>query len=658
MYCTSSFGAKSNTDSLLTTAKKAHDTTKVNIYNQIANESSLTDPTTSLEYSKKAYKLAIAKDFKKGSATALKNMASVYNEIGNYPKAYEYAIKAQKLFIETGNKTGQAKTLNLIGIINDNIGNTEKAIEYYEKSIRLFKQLNDLKGQAGALNNIAIIYYKKNKFDDAIIYLEKSLKIYADAGNERGISICYNNIGNAYKSKKDYDKALDYFEKALVIKEKLGEPGGIGISLINIGGLYNIKGNYSKALEYFTKSIEINSSVSAISEMADAYYALGESYAGLGNYLKAYTSMRKYSDLKDTLANQENIKKINDLQLRYEAESNEKEIELLKQKDEVNSLKIQQQSLFRNLLIIAILVTITLAIMFFLRYKNIRKTNKILKSQKLKISKTNKELVTLNEDITHQKQKVEKLNSKLQHANVKLSESEKNLIELNATKDKFFSLVSHDLRNPFASIISFSRIMKRDINELSKEEIQELSVELDKSVNRINDLLENLLWWSRSQTGRIVFKPENLLLSGVIDENLELIIPLATEKGISVLNTINPDIIVYADWDILSIILRNLIMNAVKFSNSDTTVTLSSKIVNGFVKISVSDQGIGINAENFLKLFHIESGFSTFGTNDEKGSGLGLILCKQFTEMHGGKLDISSYPDKGTTVSFTIPLSK
>jgi signal transduction histidine kinase/Tfp pilus assembly protein PilF len=658
LYSFCCFGIKSNTDSLLKAVSKSNDTGKVNIYNQLANEISNTNPSKSLEYSKKAYELSFSINFKKGTAFSLKNMASIYNEIGNYPKAFEYAIKAQKLFLETDNKTGQARTLNLIGIINDNIGNTKEAIEYYKKSFTLFKKLNDLKGQAGALNNISIIYFKKNKFDEAIIYLKKSLKLNIDAGNERGISACYNNMGGAYKSKKEYDKALDYFQKALALKEKIGDPGGIGICLTNIGSIYNAKGEYVKALEYFTKSLDYNSTVSALSDMADTYKAMGEAYAGIGNYPKAYINLTKYSDLKDTLTNQENIKKIDNLQLRFEAEVNEKEIELLKQKDEVNSLKIQRQSLLRNLLIIGILLTIALAIMFFTRYRNFRKTNKVLRSQKQKISKSNKELVSMNENITIQKQTVEELNAKLQVANAKLSKSEKNLMKLNATKDKLFSLISHDLRNPFASIISFSRIMKRDINKFSKKEIKELSLELDKSVNRISDLLDNLLWWSRAQTGRIVLKTEDLLLNEVIKENLESLVPFAEEKEISIINDTDPDILVFADWNILSTILRNLITNAIKFSKNNTSVRLVSERESGFAKISVIDQGVGIKEENFSKLFHVESTYTTFGTNDEKGSGLGLILCKEFTEILGGRLIIQSEPDKGTTVSITLPLSK
>lgn len=339
-------------------------------------------------------------------------------------------------------------------------------------------------------------------------------------------------------------------------------------------------------------------------------------------------------------------------------DSLEKEIELLNKKHEINSLKIQQQYLLRNLLIIIILLTFTLAILFYIRYKSFRKTNKTLKSQNLQISKVNNELVALNKSLTLQKNKVEALNAELQIANSLLSESKKNLQEINATKDKFFSLISHDLRNPFASIISFSRMMKRDINKFTKKEIKELSLELDKSVSRINDILENLLWWSRLQTGRIIFNPENILLNEVIKEELEELNNIASDKGISITNNIDPDSVVFADNNIATIILRNLISNAIKFSNSGTTIWLKSAIENNFVKISVIDQGVGIKPENLEKLFHIESGFTTYGTNDEKGSGLGLILCKNLTELHGGKIAIQSAPDKGTTVSFTLPLSK
>lgn len=657
IFSISASGAKSNIDSLLKLADKSNDTTKVNIYNKIASEYSFTDPAKALTYGKKAYVLSLSNLFDSGSATALKTMASVYNEIGNYTKAFDYAIKAEKLYISLKDSYGLAKTFNLIGIINDNIGNSEKAIEYYKKAFLLFEKIKDAKGQAGSLNNIAIIYFKKNKLNDAIKYIERALKIYTEAGNQRGISVCYNNMGNAYKSMKNYKLALEYYEKALKIKEEIGEPAGIGLTLINIGGIHSVNKDFSKAILYLNKSIEINKTISANSELSDAYIALSEVYSQQNNYSKAYEYMVEYSRLKDSLNSQENIKKTNELQLRYESEAKENEIELLTQKDEVNSLKIEKQNLLRNILIVGLLLFFVISFMIFARYKRIKFTNNVLEEQKQRIAKTNNELVALNEDLTQQKKIVDELNAELNSTNIKLIESERSLIELNATKDKFFSIVSHDLRNPFASIISFSRIIKRDITNFSKEEIQQLADELDKSVNKINNLLENLLWWSRLQTGKINPKPDDIRIIDVIQENIDLMQATAVQKDISIELEIDPELSVNGDWNMLSTIIRNLISNAIKFSHSNSSIKVSSSTDDQYATIIVSDNGVGISADNIERLFKIESGFTTYGTNDEKGSGLGLILCKEFVEMQDGELSIQSTQNVGTSVSFTIPLS-
>ncbi len=650
-------GAKSNIDSLIAIAEKSNDTTKVNIYNQIASEYTFINPLKSLEYGKKAYELAISSNFEIGTANASKIMASAYNEIGNYSKAFEYAIISEKIFIKLENIYGQAKTYNLLGIINDNIGNTGKSIQYYNKAFSFFEKLKDTKGQAGTLNNIAIIYFKKNNFDVAIKYIEKALKIYSDAGNQRGISVCYNNMGNAYKSLKNYKLALSYYEKALAIKEKLAEPAGIGLTLINIGGIYLVNKNYSKALEYLNKSIKINKSISASAELSDAYKALSETYAKLNNFSKAYESMLRYSELTDSLNDQENIKKINELQLRYESEAKETEIELLTQKDQVNTLSIEKQNLFRNILIIGLFVIAIFSFMLLSRYKRIKFTNKILEEQKQRIAKTNDELIYLNENISAQKRMVEELNTELNSTNQKLTESEKTLIELNATKDKFFSIVSHDLRNPFASIISFSRIIKRDITNFSPQELQELAQELDKSVIKISTLLENLLWWSRLQTGRINPKPDDIFIFQVVQENIEVYSQSMLKKNITLVNNIDEALSVNGDWSLLSNIISNLMSNAIKFSHEGATIILQSAVANENAIISVIDDGVGISPENIEKLYKIDSGFTTYGTDDEKGSGLGLILCKEFTEMQDGNFTLNSLPGKGTTASFTIPLS-
>jgi len=227
--------------------------------------------------------------------------------------------------------------------------------------------------------------------------------------------------------------------------------------------------------------------------------------------------------------------------------------------------------------------------------------------------------------------------------------------ELNATKDKFFSIISHDLRNPFNSILGLSNMLLSNLNTYSKEEITEKIGLIAESSKRAHILLENLLEWSLSQTGKILFIPEKIKLSDVVNECLIEITNQASNKKIKIVNEINEGHIVKADKNMLKIILRNLLTNAVKYSYTGGVVIIKSIDRNFEIEISITDSGIGIEENDIDKLFHIDSKYSTNGTLNEQGTGLGLILCKEFIEKHGGRIWIDSKIEKGCTFKFTLP---
>jgi PAS domain S-box-containing protein len=237
-----------------------------------------------------------------------------------------------------------------------------------------------------------------------------------------------------------------------------------------------------------------------------------------------------------------------------------------------------------------------------------------------------------------------------------LKESEALLRELNATKDKFFSIIAHDLKNPFNSIIGFSSILAEEAENLESKEIVEYSSIIHKSSKRAMDLLTNLLDWARSQTGRMLFAPEPLELNALVDREIELLKDAASLKNILIRNKIPSELKLVADKLMLGAVMRNLISNAIKFTGSDGQVVVSAQQKTGTLEISVADNGIGIKKELLGKLFHIEENLTTSGTRDERGTGLGLILCKEFVEKHGGKMWVESEEGKGSTFRFSIPI--
>ncbi|KUO62988.1 hypothetical protein APF79_14500 [bacterium BRH_c32] len=229
------------------------------------------------------------------------------------------------------------------------------------------------------------------------------------------------------------------------------------------------------------------------------------------------------------------------------------------------------------------------------------------------------------------------------------------LAELNATKDKFFSIIAHDLKSPFQGLISFSQILSTQFSELSEDEKISFISSIEALSQSSYRLLENLLDWSRLQTGQMTYNPEPLNLLIELFPTITLIKQTALNKNIAFDYSIDSSIVAKADINMLSTIIRNLLSNAIKFTNSGGKITLLVKVLEDSIEFSVTDTGIGIEKENLDNLFRIGNKESRRGTANETGTGIGLFLCKEMIDRHGGKLSVESQINKGTTFSFTIP---
>lgn len=238
-----------------------------------------------------------------------------------------------------------------------------------------------------------------------------------------------------------------------------------------------------------------------------------------------------------------------------------------------------------------------------------------------------------------------------------LIESEQKLKELNTAKDKFVSIIAHDLRSPFNHIIGFSDLLIENANQLEAEESKKYLNIINTSAKNTLVLLDNLLNWAKSQTEHLNFNPAQILFSNVIQETIELEKSLAKAKNISLNYLSADDITVYADEHMLKTILRNLISNAIKFTNFGGHVDICTVLKPDQVEITISDNGVGINKEKLNELFTISSKTTTLGTSEEKGSGFGLVLCKEFVEKHQGKIWVKSQEGKGSDFTFTLPFN-
>jgi signal transduction histidine kinase/DNA-binding NarL/FixJ family response regulator len=239
-----------------------------------------------------------------------------------------------------------------------------------------------------------------------------------------------------------------------------------------------------------------------------------------------------------------------------------------------------------------------------------------------------------------------------------LKKSEARLIELNATKDKFFSIIAHDLKNPFTCLLGSTELLTEKIHQMDNEKIRELAQVLNDSAKSGYAILQNLLDWSRSQTGLIKLNPENIDLKNLVDENISELRLFSAKKEIDLISEIQEDMYILADKNMINAVLRNLLSNAVKFTPRFGTVLIGAAINESEITVSVKDTGIGIPNENIKELFRIDTKFTRPGTNKEQGTGLGLKLCKEFIEMQGGKIWVKSTVNKGSEFVFSIPLQE
>jgi len=556
---------------------------------------------------------------------------------------------------------GMLESLNFIGVGYRNISDYSSALKFYLLAYRLSDSLNFLEQKAYALINQGNIFFLMNRDSLALEKLNKALNIGGEINNKQVIAYCNINIGRIYLAEKRNDEAIDYITKALVERREWDDLWSIGntlnklaeahlqtnnyqqaISNLNeiidlaqnieggenlmsqayasLGVLYEKRKNYTFSNNYLMKSVELGQKVNNKHQLMVAYDLLAKNYTAVKDFSNAYYFMSKYVDYKDSVLSIETNKNVALLEIQYQSEAKEKDNELLRKENELQESKISQQSTIVNLLVIIIILIVGVTIVGLIQYRSKQRLNKELIGKNLEIDKQRSEL-----------------------------------LELNKTKDKFFSIIAHDLKNPFLNLISSSEFISKEYYNLSDSDKLTLINTLRNSAKTSYALLENLLTWALSQRNQVEFDPSTFLIIEPILENIELYQMKIASKGIELVNNTPKNLMVFADKKMIDTVLRNLIGNALKFTEAKRKIYISADVNDRFVTVSVEDSGIGISEEVLNKLFKIDNQVSTYGVNGEKGSGLGLIICKEFIEKNNGKIWVESKNDSGSKFFFTLP---
>ena len=653
---TNVFAQNNYVDSLNNVLRSADDKEKVLILSELANHYRYSNSQQAIDYYKQAFDICSKTEDKNNSLFLSKTIASLYFNQANFNQAKEYYNKSIQMGL-TG--SGLADVQIQLGNISLAQGVLTAAAEQYFNALKYYEKSKDENAKLNAYSLLATVFERQNNFSKAIEYNIKALSIYEQNKNKFRLLSSYDNIGNIYLRQKNYSKAELFFMKSLLVYREIKNTAGEASTLHNLakanyehkqydkaltyakqslklaqglsikpllasnynvlGYVFTAKADYSGADFHFKKAIDISKRTGLNIELNIAYEGLEALYKATNEKGKSITFQSLSNNMKDSLYNDSILKRMNTLEADYEAKSKQSEIELLKRESELNNLQRQEERRVRNFLLAfsaLLLALFAVVVYFFIKNKRIANA----------LEKQNKEIILQKEQLT----------------------------QLNNVKDRFFSIISHDLRNNLTSMKLYFELISNKNYKASDE--KHLTGEIASSVNNTIDLLENLLVWASEQIKGKAINIVKLNMYDIANDNVALLSGNAAQKNIELENLVDEDTYAYGDLDTINLVVRNLISNAIKFTHEGGSVSISSQMKDDFIHISVLDNGVGISTEKIPLLFTQYKNNSTKGTGNEKGTGLGLMLCKEYVEKNKGQIWVESEQGKGSCFQFSLPL--
>ncbi len=533
-------------------------------------------------------------------------MARVFEEVGDYYKSADFLNQALEINKAENNLHLLTFILNEKGRVNALQGDIDGAYEDYEKVLENAQQLQVSSREADALFHLGQLQTRKKEYQQALKTHKDALSIRRSLRDKLKEAQSLNDIGELYRLMKNQERAIANHEAALEIRQSLKDEAGKAESFNQLGVLYFEKKDFNKAIQQLSLALDAGREAQDQEQIRSSYDYLSLCYKEQKDFKKALEYKESFLAIDEFIQNEKNERQLLETQNRYTISKKEAEINQLESDRAQREKVIEAQTKLKNFLVLLIVFGLIIGALVLYLYLLKRRSNR-----------------------------------KLQ--------------EINETKDKLFSIIGHDLKGPLNSLSSFASLLLNHADSLSKEEIKMLSSDLDKSLKNLYALLENLLEWSRSQTGNIDFVKEEFDLSALIKENEELLKGQVQNKGLTLTNKAATNAVIQSHRHSINTVVRNLLSNAIKFTPTGGTITVSTELVGRDWRVTVSDTGVGMSATVMQKLFKIGTKHSTLGTAQEKGTGLGLILCKEFVEKNGGKIGVTSEVGSGSTFYFTLP---
>jgi len=570
-------------------------------------------------YFEKALQIRKKLSDKEFLSTTYNNLGTIFFNWSLYDKALDYYLHALEMQKQIGNNNGMALSLCNIGLVYTSTAQNEKALEYYYESLPHAELSGELQTVGYVYSCLGSAFSETNK-DSSLIYFNKSYDTFLKAKDVDGQILALQGIGKYYLDLHDLTTAKRYFTDMLQLANNEKISMRIAEAYKYLGEITLLENDLSVSQKYFEKSIEISEKINLKLILRDSYLSLSEIYERTGNISSAFTALQKHNKYQLEIENEGMRKRLMDLKNKSQYESYN-----LKLRTQV--YENEKQKIYLVITVTALLFLVFIAVILFRLNSKRRKINLLLSEKNMLIENHNTEIKEKNEK----------------------------LLEINEAKEKLFSIVAHDLRSPFNALINFAEILKEEYDVLSDAERKEYIATFGDTATKTYELVENLLNLSASRTGKINFNPEMIELNKLTDKIFQLSVAQANKKGVKLINSVEPFTAVFADKPMLEVVIRNLINNAIKYCNAGGKIEVSTFIEANQQLISIKDSGIGMSDELKKNIFNINAIRSKRGTDGEKGTGLGLGLCKEFIEKHGGTISVESTLHVGSTFIFSLP---
>jgi signal transduction histidine kinase len=555
-----------------------------------------------------------------GLVRAYNLISSIFRKMSYCDKALEYSFRANALSHKINYTDGIYVSLKDIGFTYERLNRSEEALNYFKQGYNLGISENNPTYIASASKAIARILSKNGAQEEAIYCIQESIKLFTQQNDLNGMSSSARVFAGIYEQSGNLIEALAQYQGSLKYAQLLNEQWDQCKTYVYIGNIYRKMGNEDEALRHLTQGLEIAEKINAKPLQLLVHDSLYKIYTKNEDYRSAATASENMLRLKDEIADNGVQARILDLENVKQLALKQSEIEQLHREKTLQGVRLKQERTYLLLCGSITVLSIILLITLYNRHRYTVKMQKLLKEKSLLIESQNEELTILN-----------------------------------ATKDRFFSILAHDLQGSVSTLVSSTALLQSMPNAQPNSQYEKLLTETVKCTQRTSALLTNLLEWARIQMKRIHPVAEPVRLRTIVNSIIALNEEFIAKKHIHLFVNIDDRLTVFADEDMIATVFRNLLYNAIKYTPPTGTISIYAIDEGTHIITHIEDTGIGITPKQQLNLFRVDVSHSTKGTHGERGNGLGLIISREFVQQMGGELNFTSIPRKGSDFFFSLP---